>query len=156
MKFRQIDSLSSISVSNPANHSKEMIQNIHPTMVKITLGVLIAPNGDGIAQLELTLSKAREFYGNFKHSSMNEKAKWMAINNVIEPTLLYPLLHCFFNAKEFHAIDSIMSQVKCMALGLNRRFLRAILHGPMSLGGIGVPFTRHKNSKECLNYFFTT
>jgi hypothetical protein len=77
MKFRQIDSLSSISVSNPANHSKVMIQNIHPTMVKITLGVLIAPNGDGIAQLERTLSKAREFYGDFKHSSMNEKSGWL-------------------------------------------------------------------------------
>jgi hypothetical protein len=87
---------------------------------------------------------------------MNQKTKWCAVNNVIEPTLLYPLVNCFFTAKEFQAIDSIMSQMKCMALGLNRRFPRAILHGPTALGGIGVPSTHHKNSQNVLTTSYTT
>jgi len=39
-----------------------------------------------------------------------------------------------------------------LAFGLKRNFPRAILHGPTSLGGIGVP-SHKKNTWERLNYF---
>ena len=55
--------------------------------------------------------------------------------------------------KKSGALDSITSQLKCVALGLNRHFPRAILHGPMMLGGLGIPSSTQKYAKERLNYF---
>jgi hypothetical protein len=33
-------------------------------------------------------------------------------------------------------------------------FPRAVLHGPTLLGGIGIPSSSQKNTKDILNYFF--
>jgi hypothetical protein len=46
-----------------------------------------------------------------------------------------------------------MSSLRCSALGLNRPFPRAILHGTMLLGRIGIPTTKQKATKDHLNYF---
>jgi len=78
----------------------------------------------------------------------------MAITTVIEPALLYPLVTFTFSTKDFQPIDSITSQMKCVSLGLNRHFPRAVLHGPMLLGGLGYPLSSQKNARDRLNYFF--
>jgi hypothetical protein len=57
------------------------------------------------------------------------------------------------SSKESCALDSITSQQKCVALGSNRHFPRAILYEPMMLGGLGIPSSTQKYAKDCLNYF---
>jgi len=108
------------------------------------LGVILSPDGKGMNQLKATLSKAKEFFGKFLNSSLSSKAKWMAVTTVIEPALLYPLVTSIFPLKNFQPIDSITSQMQCVSLGLNRHFPRAVLHGPMSLGGLGCPSASQK------------
>jgi hypothetical protein len=118
------------------------------------LGVILSPDGKGMNQLKATLSKAKEFFGKFLNSSLSSKAKWMAVTTVIEPALLYPLVTSTFPLKNFQPIDSITSQMQCVSLGLNRHFPRAVLHGPMSPWGIGLPIGISKNARDRLNYFF--
>jgi hypothetical protein len=81
------------------------------------------------------------------------KDKWVGITPVIEPALIYPLVKTLLSPSMIQPITSITSQMKCLVLGLNRHFPRAILHGPLQLGGIGVPSTTQKNTKDRLNYF---
>jgi hypothetical protein len=40
-----------------------------------------------------------------------------------------------------------------MALGLNKHFPRALLHGSTLFRGIGIPTAKQKATMECLNYF---
>ncbi len=50
-------------------------------------------------------------------------------------------------------IEAVISELRCSALCLNRHFPRAVLHGPMSLGGLGIPSPKHKNTRHRINYF---
>lgn len=55
--------------------------------------------------------------------------------------------------KDFYPIDSLLTQLKCSALGLNCNFPRAVLHGPLELGGTGIPSSQQKLTAERINYF---
>jgi hypothetical protein len=46
-----------------------------------------------------------------------------------------------------------MEQMQYHALGLNRNFPRNVLHGPLMLGGLGIPSPAHKVTALRLNYF---
>jgi hypothetical protein len=113
----------------------------------------MAPAGSSKTQLQHSMTKAKEFYGKFVSASMSHRAKWITITMVIKPALLYPFVNILFNGKAIKAIDSITSRMKCLALGLNRNFPRAILHGPTLLGGIETPSASQKNTKDRINYF---
>jgi hypothetical protein len=56
--------------------------------------------------------------------------------------------------KDLKKIDKILSSFKCHSLGLNEHFPWAVLHGPMSLGGLSIPNTLSKNTTIRLTYFF--
>jgi len=142
-----------ISITNPATGTDVTLQSLNPDDSQRTLGVILSPDGKGKLQLQTTLKKAKEFYSKFMNSSLSQKAKWVAISTVIEPAIIYSLVNSYFSKEEFTLIDSLMSQIKCVALGLNRHFPRALLHGPLLLGGLGVPPTLQKNAKDRLNYF---
>jgi len=77
----------------------------------------------------------------------------MALESVISPAVLYPMVNVLFRQSNFHPIDSILSQLYCSTLGLNRNFLRAVLHSPTCLGGIGVPSPKHRITRDHINYF---
>ena len=49
--------------------------------------------------------------------------------------------------------QKVMDNIACHALGLNEHFPRALLHGPVSLGGIGVPISWAEALVEKLSYF---
>jgi hypothetical protein len=46
-----------------------------------------------------------------------------------------------------------MSSLKCSALHLNKHFPRAILHGSLLLGGMGIPTNQQKATHDRINYF---
>jgi len=104
-------------------------------------------------QLKHCLSRAKEFLGKFRNTSMSPHAKRLAITTFIEPAILYPLLNTFYSLAEIKPIESILSQLKCSALGLNRNFPHAVLHCPILLGGIGIPSLTQKNAKDRILYF---
>jgi hypothetical protein len=114
---------------------------------------MFSPDGDGTTQIKVSTMKANEFFGKFINGSLPQRTKWVAISVVIKPYIIYPLVTVSFSPRDIGQIDSLTSQMKCLALGLSRKFPRAILHGPTLLGGIGIPSASQKNSKDRLNYF---
>jgi len=151
--YYKIPSDSGISITNPAIGADVVLQSLNPDDSCHTLGVILSPDGQGKTHLKITLNKAKEFYGKFMNSSVSQKAKWAAISTVLEPAIIYPLVNSYFSMENIKPIDSILSQMKCVALGLNRHFPRVILHGPLLLGGLGIPSSLEKNAKDRLNYF---
>ncbi len=75
------------------------------------------------------------------------------MNSIIEPTVLYPLVNTLYPIRDLSPIESTISQMQCAALGLNRNFPQALLHGPPDLGGIGVPSPQHKITRDRIFYF---
>jgi hypothetical protein len=78
----------------------------------------------------------------------------MAVDSVIGPAVLYPLVNTFFSDNEIKPIESVILQQQCAALGLNRSFPCTILHGPTFLGGIGIHSSQQKSHVTRLTFFF--
>jgi hypothetical protein len=143
-----------VKITNHSSGQLVPIPRLPHGQAKRTLGVILSPEGAHTAQLRHTLRYAKEIAGKFKNTKMSQRAKLMAEDSVIEPAINYPLFNTFFTDHEIKPIESVISQLKCALLGLNRNFPRSILHGPPSLGGIGIPSTRQKTTRERLIYFF--
>jgi len=133
--------------------STHILTGVPPNEARRTLGVMLSPDGNGDTQIKITLKKAKEYFGKFINGTLPQCLKWIAVTSVIEPSIIYLLVTSSFSSRDFQPIGSITSQMKCLALGFSRKFPRAILHGPMLLGGIGIPSTSQKNTKDRLNYF---
>jgi hypothetical protein len=71
----------------------------------------------------------------------------------MEPEVSYPLMATLSDKKDIDAIDRVIIRAKCSALGLNEHFPRAILHGPMELGGMALPTCLSKTVTTRINYF---
>ena len=117
------------------------------------MGAIIDPTGNGISQLQHTISKTKAFFSKFINASISQGTKWTAITSVIKPAILYPLVNIYYSEKEFQPLNSVTTQMKCIALGLNRHCPYAVLHGPLSLGGIGIPSSYQKTTLNRINYF---
>jgi hypothetical protein len=100
-------------ITNCADNSRHHIERVSPSVSRRTLGVLLSPDRDERDQLRLCLSRAKEFLGKFKNSSMPNKAKWIAVTTIIKPAIIYPLLNTTFSPKDISPIDSCLSQMKC-------------------------------------------
>jgi hypothetical protein len=71
----------------------------------------------------------------------------------MEPAVLYPIMACACTDKEMTTLDKTLSKAKCHALGLNEHFPRAILHGPLHLGGMGIHTAQTKTMTTRITYF---
>jgi len=127
---------------------------IPPTSARRTLGVILAPDRNCKTQISHSLRKAKEFLGKIRNSFLSQKRKWVAFNSVIEPAILYPMVNTLFHTKDISPVVSVLSQMQCSALGLNRNFHCAVHHGPMSLDGLGVPPADQKITRDRVYFLF--
>jgi hypothetical protein len=153
MKVRPIPFQSTIRITNPADASVHEADQIAPTCARRTLGVIMAPDGSNKLQLRHTLLKAKTFLGQLSNSSLSQHALWVAVQMVVIPGIIYPLMATYYTPQDIQKIESVISQLICKALGLNRNFPRTALHGPLLLGGMGIPTVAQRITAICLNYF---
>jgi hypothetical protein len=153
VKYTTISSMDRIQITRSDGKGHHVIDIVPPNNARHTLGVLLSPDGNGDTQLRHSVSKGKELFGKFINSSLSQRDKWVALKSVIEPALLYPLVTTLYTASAIRPLDSITSQMSCHALGLNRTFPRAVLHGSTLLGGIGILSSSQRNSKDRVNYF---
>ncbi len=112
----------------------------------------LAPKGDGKTEIRFSTRKAKELHGE-KNANIHRRVKLIAVQSIIEPEILYPLVATYFSPSDIAPIDSILTQMRCTALGLNKNFPRGIIHGPPLLGGMGIPSPHQKITKDRINYF---
>jgi len=115
--------------------------------------VFISPDGNGKYQIHQYLQKVKEFCGKLRNSSLSQLAQWKAVESIVEPSIMYPLVNTLYSSSDIQPIESINSQLQCSALGFNIHFPHALLYGPLSLGGLGLPSPTYKNTRHRINYF---
>jgi len=127
-----------ITLYNPANKSSIPLTHVNHSVARHKLGVLLCPDGNGTSQILHSIQKAHDFFGKLRNSSLSQKAQWLAVDYVVKPAVMYPLMNSFFQIADIQPIVSVISQLRCLALGLNRHFPMALFYGPPGLGGIGL------------------
>lgn len=130
-----------------------MLARLEPSHARRTLGVILAPNGDGKPQIDKSLHKAQTFLGKIKHSKLTSTAKWTAITSIMEPKVSYPLMATLFEPSDLDQIERVITRAKCNALGLNTHFPHAVLHSPLKYGGMAIPTTLSRTATTRIIYF---
>jgi hypothetical protein len=94
-----------------------------------TLGLMIAPDGNVIAEISKQRDRVRQWATSLVRSDLSNKDKWVAYNSCIKPAITYPLMGQQVDAEELVEVQSKVDGMVFHALGLNSRFPRALLHG---------------------------
>ncbi len=142
-----------LTLTPPDNNISTTITRFEPREGKRSLGVIMAPDGNCHQQIKQCIEKAKQYIGKIKHSKLSNRAKWTATTTILEPGVTYPLMATLCSQKEMESIERILISFKCHALGLNPHFPRAVLYGPMLMGGLELPSTISKISSTRINYF---
>jgi hypothetical protein len=142
-----------IMLSNPATNTQHTVERVEPTEGRRFLGVILAPDGNCRQQIRHCIAKSAEFIGKIKHRKLSKVAKWKAATTILDAQIQYPLMATLFTRKDLEKIDRPITWLKCAALGLNKHFPRAVLHGPMEMGGMGLPTKVSTTAVQRINYF---
>jgi hypothetical protein len=99
---------SPIRLHNTEDKSSHPILHIPPDIAKQMLGIFIIPDGSGSTQIAQSLHKAQEFRGKFQNTFLSQCAKWIAVETVIEPAIMCPLVNTYGTEQDIQPIVSIL------------------------------------------------
>lgn len=142
-----------ISVQNHATKTSTVLPNISPNSTKRTLGVMLAPSGQASTQIITCNEKIALFQGKLTHCNLPPTVLWRAIKYILQPAILYPLMATLYDLSNLRALEKKIDILYCQALGLNKHFPRAVLHGPCQLGGMEIPTLQSMLTIIHINYF---
>jgi len=104
-----------------------------------TLGVQWAPDGNVVKEIKGGLEKAKKWAASLRRAQLSNVDRWVAYNSCVKPALLYPQVPQQCDPEDMAPIQTEVDRIVCHALGLNEHFPRAVLHGSVEGGGMGVP-----------------
>jgi hypothetical protein len=84
-----------ITITHPPDHTSREIEYVPPLHPRWMLGVILAPDGSSRQQIQVLLQKAKAFQDKIKHSSLPQDVKWIAIQMVLDPCIMYPLMAAY-------------------------------------------------------------
>ena len=113
-------------------------------MANRTLGARLAPDGNVRAEVKSRYQKAKQWSTSLRKAQLSNADCWVAYNS-------HPLAGQQCTVDDLK--QNVMDQLVCHALGLNEHFPRALLHGPMALGGVDIPTLWAETLAEKLAYF---
>ena len=117
------------------------------------LGLLFAPDGNNKQQLKELHQKARQSASSIRASHLHANEKWMSYRSVIKPGILYPLITHQCSTKDLSSIQKILDKEILHSQNLNASFPRAVMRGPLELGGLGIPDLHSENLSDKIIYF---
>jgi len=132
---------------------QDVIPRYEPSVANRTLGARLAPDGNVHAEIKSRYDKAKQWSVSLRKAQLSNADCWVAYRSCVCSAVSYPLLGQQCTVEDLSKTQGVMDQIACHALGLNEHFPRALLHGPVSLGGIGVPTLWADALADKLAYF---
>ena len=99
------------------------------------------------------MEKAKQWSVSLRKAQLSNDDCWAACNFCIWPAVNYPLVGQQCTSEDLQLTQRVLDAIACHALGLNEHFRRALLHGPIALGGFGVLTAWAETLVEKFTYF---
>ena len=131
----------------------EQIPRYEPSIANRTLGAPLAPDGNVKVELKSWYEKAKQWSTSLHHAQLSNADCWLAYTSCVQPAVANPLVGQQCSVEDLSKTQSIMDQIACHALGMNEHFSKALLHGPIALGGMGVHTLWAEALAEKIAYF---
>ncbi len=100
------------------------MERLLPTQARRTLGVILAPNGSAISQIQTCKRNLETFIAKTSQCRLSTTLRCKAVKMILEPGILYPFMATLYETDELNPIICILSRLYCNALGLNEHFPR--------------------------------
>ena len=109
----------------------------HHDKPNVGLGFSLTPLGEQSFEFEKRLDQARACATAIATARMSVTETWLAFVTRVLPKVTYPFMLTRFTKKQLHRISVILDNVVLPKMGVNRKMARAVVYGPLDLGGIG-------------------
>ena len=131
----------------------DIIPRYAPDVANRTLGARLAPDGNVREEIKSRYAKARQWSMSLRRAQLSNTDRWVAYNSCVRPAVAYPLVGQQCTNEDLSKTQGVMDAIACHALGLNEHFPRALLHGPVTLGGVGIPSLWAETLADKISYF---
>ena len=131
--------LPQLFISDPTTLTPSPIPTLQPNEAYRTLGFYIAADGSQLKQFSIIRDKITNWLTIISSTRLTSRQTLIAYKTFLLPAIRYffPIaqLPTYQLLEQYQRISKIITN----ALGLNQHFPKAILHGPMLLGGLELP-----------------
>ena len=116
------------------------LNKINPNESIETLGVMLAPDGNEVAQMKKMLKKAQNWKSKIiRGGHISRHDAWVCVKTTILKTLEYPLGVTCLSKEDCRKILTPVLDIGLPTIGVSRKFRREFIHGPPSCLGIDIP-----------------
>ena len=112
---------------------------LEPDQSERTLGVMMAPQSNPSAQLDLLKTKAQDWANTVRSSLLLPHDALPLLKTTIMKTLEYPMALTTFSAAEWEEVLSPVLMSILPKAGICRTFPRAVVYAPFRFQGLGIP-----------------
>jgi hypothetical protein len=115
------------------------LRRLQPEEAERTLGVMMAPCENGVAQIAALRSKAKQWAADLRPQHLLRYDVFPLIKSTILKSLEYPMPLTTLNPQTWVSIMSPVLQVCLPKAGICRSFPRAVVFAPLKYQGLGIP-----------------
>jgi hypothetical protein len=123
------------------------VPNLSPNNSYRTLGFYISPTGSTKKAQEILLSHSIDFASSVVNSRFTKEEAYLSYITVLFPKLRFPLPVLTLTELQCNRIQSPAIQAVLPKMHVNRHTSRAIVFGPLELGGLNLP---HVYTTQCI------
>ena len=140
-----------VEIVNPETHQNIPIHEIKPTTAIRMLGVHIAGNLQNDTEYEKMYEKALKFTNAIQACPLSKSQVILAIKTIYKPAIEYALPATTFNNTQIQNIHKKVIPKMLSSCNLSKKYPRALVFGPMDLGGLGFPNIEYLQTATKLN-----
>jgi hypothetical protein len=126
------------------------LEQVDCSEARRTLGVRLAPDGNMRSQYQHMADQISKWAEGLRTRSIPRKMAWTAFTTHLWPQLSYALPSTVFSRKQGERLDSQFTEALLPLIGINRRLPKALVHGAVTRGGLGIPRIYHVQGAEAL------
>lgn len=120
------------------NNCRQILQHVKSDEAKKMLGVHIAPDGNERQQLKIMKEQATKLGEMARTGYIQTHEAWIALNAVALKSIEYPLPALILSQSDHKTIMTPILNAFLPALGINRKFKRDVLYGPLEFQGLNI------------------
>ncbi len=123
---------------NDIQGNRKLLRQFETSHAEVTLGVALAPDGNVEQQTTNTKTSAIKWADAMQAGSISKHDARLSFSSTIWHTLTYPVNATNLSENQCDSIMTIILQYLLPAIGICRRFPRAMVYAPKKYLGLGI------------------
>ena len=115
------------------------IPQITPDQPNIGLGFRLALNGTQIHEYNYRLQQCKQLHGQITRAHLTKEEAYLMLLTRVIPKVTYPMAFTQFTQQECKRLNTVIDTAMLPKIGLNQHMPKAVVYGPLHLGGINYP-----------------